>query len=247
MTWIKICGITNLEDALTAVEAGADALGFVFYDKSPRNIDPELAREIVQRIPEHVERVGVFVGTVGRQELSIFNQVRLTAFQLYPFSRVGTQNEGVTFGEGCFWQTPKTFLSFPMGFFAEDDSRLESLASDLVKSSEQGETLAMQHQRSLEEFGFHTIFLDSGNVDQPGGTGLAFDWRKAAALVNAVRDRINVVVAGGLNADNVAESIAILRPWGVDVSSGVEKSPGKKDPDKIRAFVSAVRGAEQVQ
>ena len=90
------------------------------------------------------------------------------------------------------------------------------------------------------------IFLDSGSAQQPGGTGVTFDWQKVSTLVNAVRDSINVVVAGGLSPENVAECINVLHPWGVDVSSGVESSPGKKDPKKIHAFVKAVRNADKV-
>ena len=247
MTWIKICGITNLEDAIAAVEAGADALGFVFYEKSPRKIDPAVAREIIERIPEHVERVGVFVGSAGREEVEILNEARLTAFQLHPFGKLETPGNSVVFGRGCFWRPPKIFLSFPMGFFAENESRLRSLTSDLMQSSRAVEAFANEQPDLRERFGFETIFLDSGTLEQPGGTGMAFDWQKAAALVNALRNQISVVVAGGLNPENVAECINVLHPWGVDVSSGVEESPGKKDPEKIRAFVSAVRSAEKVQ
>jgi len=219
----------------------------VFYEKSPRNIDPTVVREIVQRIPERLERVGVFVGMAGREELRIFNEARLTAFQLYPFSKIGTPAEAVVFGKDCFWHTPKTFLSFPMGFFAADESRLESLASDLVNSSQEPVTFAKKYADTPAEFGFNTIFLDSGNVEQPGGTGMVFDWQKAAPLVNALGEHLKVVVAGGLTPENVAECINILHPWGVDVSSGVEQSPGKKDPEKVRAFISAVRNVKKVQ
>ena len=89
------------------------------------------------------------------------------------------------------------------------------------------------------------IFLDSGTSEQPGGTGKAFDWQKAALLVEAMAKTANVVVAGGLNPFNVAEAIRILKPWGVDVASGVEATPGKKDPKKVRAFIAAVRGTER--
>jgi phosphoribosylanthranilate isomerase len=93
---------------------------------------------------------------------------------------------------------------------------------------------------------FQTIFLDSGTLQQPGGTGVAFDWQKAAPIVERLQRVVRVVIAGGLNPTNVTEAIHILRPWGVDVSSGVESTPGKKDPEKVRAFVSAVRKAEEL-
>jgi phosphoribosylanthranilate isomerase len=245
MTWIKICGITNKEDALTAVEAGADALGFVFYEKSPRYVDPEVAREIIELMPAHVERVGVFVNTAARKEVYIFNQARLTAFQAYPFSKLGAEDEKVAFGRGCFWQPPKTFVSYPMGFFLEDESRMRSLAADLVGSFEQIKEIPLR-RAMLEASSFETVFLDSGDMNHPGGTGKPFEWTRAVPLMDSIRGRFKAVVAGGLNPGNVAECIHVLRPWGVDVSSGVEASPGKKDPGKVRAFVEAVRSADQV-
>ena len=93
---------------------------------------------------------------------------------------------------------------------------------------------------------FGTIFLDSSTLQQPGGTGLAFDWQKAAPIVKRMKAVMRVVVAGGLNPTNVTDAIDILNPWGVDVSSGVEAKPGKKDPEKIKAFITAVRQAERL-
>jgi phosphoribosylanthranilate isomerase len=93
---------------------------------------------------------------------------------------------------------------------------------------------------------FDTVFLDAGSPQQPGGTGKAFEWRKAVPIAEGMRQGgLKLVVAGGLNPDNVAEAIEVLKPWGVDVSSGVEACPGKKDPDKVRAFVQAVRRTEK--
>ena len=93
---------------------------------------------------------------------------------------------------------------------------------------------------------FGTIFLDSGSLQQPGGTGVAFDWQRAAPIVERMKQVVRVVVAGGLNSTNVTDAIDILNPWGVDVSSGVEAEPGKKDPEKVRAFITAVRQAERL-
>ncbi|MGH9530459.1 MAG: phosphoribosylanthranilate isomerase, partial [Terriglobales bacterium] len=93
---------------------------------------------------------------------------------------------------------------------------------------------------------FGTIMLDSGTVQKPGGTGKTFDWQAAVPLVETIRKSVRVVVAGGLNPSNVADAIRILDPWGVDVVSGVEASPGRKDPQKVRAFINAVRRVEQV-
>ena len=247
MTWIKICGTTNLEDAMSAVEAGADALGFVFYEKSPRRIDPEAAREIIHALPERVERVGVFVDTPRRQEVDIFNLAHLTAFQRYPFSQTPSDDDRVAFGMSCFWRPPKSFICFPMGFLLEDESRIQGLAANFAHMAEQMRTFTLQHPDAplAHQSILDTVFLDSGTIPQPGGTGQVFDWEKAASLVEAARNHFNVVVAGGLDPDNVAEAINVLHPWGVDVCSGVEARPGKKDPEKIRAFVAAVRAAEK--
>jgi phosphoribosylanthranilate isomerase len=91
---------------------------------------------------------------------------------------------------------------------------------------------------------FGTVILDSGTTERPGGTGVTFDWKAAVPLVESTRNSVKIVVAGGLNSGNVAEAIRILNPWGVDVVSGVESSPGKKDPQEVRAFISAVRQAD---
>jgi phosphoribosylanthranilate isomerase len=222
MTWVKICGMTNLEDALTAVEAGADAVGFVFYEKSPRNISVEAARAIVEKLPESVEKVGVFVGQSAEQVSGISERAALSAVQVYPISG------------------------------AEPGS-----LSDFVQNVQRRMFVAIPSQRVTAEEGFgfffseeflrctSAVFLDSGNSQQPGGTGTAFDWKSAAQPVKAMSRNIPVVIAGGLTPQNVAQAIVILEPWGVDVASGVEARPGKKDPEKVRAFVKAVRAAER--
>ena len=222
MTWVKICGMTNLEDALTAVEAGADAVGFVFYEKSPRNISVEAAREIVEKLPVSVEKVGVFVGQSAEQVNAILERTALSAVQVYPNSGVGPGS-----------------------------------LSDFVQNVQRRMFVAMPGQRVTAEQGFgfflseeflrrtSAIFLDSGNSQQPGGTGTAFDWDSAAQPVKAMSRSIPVVIAGGLTPQNVGTVIGILKPWGVDVVSGVEASPGKKDPEKVRAFVKAVRDADR--
>ena len=244
MTWIKICGITNLEDALTAVDAGADALGFVFYEKSPRNIAPDVAREIVARLPGPVEKVGVFVHGCGPDPVDVASQVGLTAIQNGLGSLPGgaaTSPQGAV-GLAGLARAPKLYLSFPADWFFGDVERIKNLAESLV------------HFRwhATGRFGssvgwLDTFFLDSSNLQLPGGTGVAFDWEKAASVAEGMRERgFKLVVAGGLTPSNVPEAMHKLKPWGVDVSSGVEAQPGRKDPEKIRAFVVAVRGAEKV-
>lgn len=217
MTWIKICGTTNLEDARLAVEAGADALGFVFHERSPRRIDPEAAGRIAAKVAPGIEKVGVFVEEPLERILLTVAQAGLTAAQLH-----GDRYRGPGFLRQL--NIPgdlKVFLVVP----AEKIS-----SSDWLKS------------RGLN---VSAVFFDSGTPQQPGGTGRAFDWNSAAAAIEAVSKDANVVVAGGLTPANVADAIRILKPWGVDVASGVEARPGKKDPEKVRAFIQAVRKADE--
>ena len=248
MTWIKICGITNPEDAQAAVEAGADALGFVFYEKSPRNIAPEAAREIVRSLPSAIQKVGVFVDTPAQRRVEIYNDARLTAVQTYPFNRLDCDDEKLAFSLNSFWQSPKSYVCFPMKFFLEDRDRVRGLAQDFARMGEQQSGVGNHYPSAeLNSAVLDCIFLDSGGIENPGGTGKTFDWDMASPILAPMRDRFKIVVAGGLNASNVGRAISTLHPWGVDVSSGVESRPGKKDVTKIRAFIDAVREAERLQ
>lgn len=213
MTWVKICGIGNLEDARTAVEAGADALGFVFYPNSPRYVDPTAARSIVAGLPASIEKIGVFVDEAPQSLAGIAQQVGLTGVQLHlELSRIR--------------QEPR-LLAPPNGIKQYVALRVH----DLFRSE-----FRLPLGMPLDG-----IFLDSGTVLEPGGTGKAFDWEQSRSLVGRIKAMANVVVAGGLTPSNVRTAIGILEPWGVDVASGVEARPGKKDPEKVRAFLEAVR------
>jgi phosphoribosylanthranilate isomerase len=242
MTWIKICGITNLEDALTAVHAGADAVGFVFYEKSPRKIAPVAAREIVAKLPGRVEKVGVFANGVGFQPVDVAREVGLTGIQnSLGFLPSATQEPPMVVAFAGFPRPPKVFLSFPVAWFFESPERIKDLSASFSHLRRDVPPLA-----STTDGLFDTFFLDSGTPEQPGGTGKTFDWVKAAPIAEGMKqDGLKLVVAGGLTPANVAEAIRILKPWGVDVSSGVEARPGKKDPEKVRAFISAVRKADE--
>jgi phosphoribosylanthranilate isomerase len=242
MTWVKICGITNLEDAQTVVAAGADALGFVFYEKSPRNVNPDTVREIVRQMPAHIEKVGVFVGGSPKNLPELAHDLGLTASQLHLGSHLKSVSETTAHGLGCFPVGFKLYASLPAASFIESDSA-KSLIDSMVHVLESRKSLPDADR--LTNF-FQTIVLDSGSLQHPGGTGMVFDWRKAAPIVENMQQVMRVVVAGGLNLMNVTEAIHVLKPWGVDVSSGVESRPGKKDPEKVRAFVSAVRQAERL-
>lgn len=218
MTWVKICGITNLEDALMAVDAGADALGFVFYEKSPRYVDPETAREIVAKLPDQVEKVGVFVDASSEQMEDLANRTGLTGIQAHS-PRPSPKSEA----ESGF--NPKTakYLALRVSELMDEDGFAGFAWS-------QGADALIR-----------AILLDSGTDIQPGGTGKTFDWRKAEPTIRMVQQTFRVAVAGGLTPGNVVEAMRTLKPWGVDVASGVEVSPGKKDPGKVRAFIAAVR------
>ena len=242
MTWIKICGITNLEDAQTAVDAGADALGFVFYEKSPRNIDPEVAREIVAKLPGQVEKVGVFVVGSDIEWDDIFCRVGLTAVQhQFSIKRKAQQSSQKAVCIDSFPRKARFFVSLPVTPFLGDEQAIKSLAADFAHLRPE-----IPGQSPVSEGVFDTFFLDSGGSQQPGGTGQPFDWAKVVPIAEAMRNGgTKLVVAGGLTRFNVSEAIRTLHPWGVDVSSGVESRPGKKDPAKVRAFIAAVRETEK--
>ncbi len=237
MTWVKICGMTNLDDALVAVDAGADAVGFVFYEKSPRCVTVETARDIVAKLPESVEKVGVFVNAACSTWVDAMKIANLTAVQHYlPLEPdVESHQKGITSGERA--KTAKFFLSFPMRRFIEAGAPLDQLGADLRHFRDDA-----PGPRPAPDGVFDTFFFDSGSPNGPGGSGKTFDWAKAAHMADAMkRDGLKLVVAGGLTTKNVGEAMEILRPWGVDVVSGVEASQGKKDAEKVRAFVRVVR------
>ncbi|PYX95207.1 MAG: N-(5'-phosphoribosyl)anthranilate isomerase [Acidobacteria bacterium] len=218
MTWIKICGTTNLDDAQLAVEAGADALGFVFYDKSPRNIDPEKAREIVTELPAYVEKVGVFVDDSFKHIRDVVEQVKLTAVQFY--TRTWEHVEDLVSANGNAI-SPKLIMALP----ADELSQADVLIQTRI---------------------LHAIMLDSGSSERPGGTGKTFDWKRAHGVIQGLSLTVPVIVAGGLTPLNVGEAVKFFQPYGVDVASGVEAKPGKKDSRKVQAFVRAVREADKL-
>jgi phosphoribosylanthranilate isomerase len=223
MTWVKICGITNLQDALTTVEAGADALGFVFYEKSPRHVTQEAAHDIVRQLPPKIEKIGVFVDESFALMEEIAQETGLTGIQSHLNLARLQQAE----------HSP----------LASKTAKYVAIrGSDLF--DEEGRFGGFGWREGANKL-IRAIFLDSGTEIRPGGTGKTFDWNKAVEAVRIVQRGFNVVVAGGLTPTNVPEAMRILKPWGVDVSTGVEASPGKKDPNKVRAFIAAVRKADQ--
>ena len=223
MTWVKICGITNLEDAVTAIDAGADALGFVFHDKSPRKVDTATAWAIVRELPAKIEKVGVFVDQSADQIRNIVQKAGLTGVQLHgaPATASVLTNPGE--GEESVGSA-KLIIVVPIEQFVNRGIGI-SLSNDLEQK-------------------LFALMFDSSSGTKPGGTGQTFDWEEHREIIQLVSSRTPVIIAGGLNSTNVAEALERFRPFGVDVSSGVEAHPGKKDSVKIRAFVKAVRRAD---
>jgi phosphoribosylanthranilate isomerase len=224
MTWVKICGMTNLEDALIAVDAGADAVGFVFYEKSPRCVSVEAAREIVERLPESVEKVGVFIDFDCSAIHSTVSAAGMTAVQLHGIHSL----ESV-------WQDPRPAIEC-VGVAKLIPMIPSSVLQDERDDKDSG---IMIRQRSGEKV--FAILIDKQVNGLNGGTGATFDWESSRGMIQALSISFPVIVAGGLTPSNVGGAMKILQPFGVDVVSGVEARPGKKDPRKVSAFVRAVR------
>ena len=218
MTWVKICGTTNLEDALVSVEAGADAVGFVFYEKSPRTVSVETACAITAELPSHVEKVGVFVDADCGEMIDCARNVGLTALQLH--------------GERSLTSV------------LQDSGRAVEAAGiskliPVIAADKLGDGgIFLSEQLRTRSF---AVLIDTQTNGLGGGTGVPFDWKEAQAMVEAMSTVLPVIVAGGLTSLNVSVAMKTFQPFGVDVVSGVEVKPGKKDPEKVRAFVKAVR------
>lgn len=205
-TRIKICGITNAADALTAIDCGADALGFNFFPGSPRYIDISSAGDWIAWLPRHVLKIAVLVNptieaAIETAQLSFINALQLHGDESPEFCRT-LLGRGITFAKA-------------IGIRSE-----ESL-------------------RDLPSFSTPTILLDSRG-ETFGGSGQMFPWDLARQVVED-RPDLQIILAGGLTPENITDAIRRVRPFGIDVTSGVESSPGRKDPTRIRAFIEAAR------
>jgi phosphoribosylanthranilate isomerase len=260
MTWIKICGITNLDDALTAADAGANAVGFVFYDQSPRRVTPETAHSIASKLPRTLEKVGVFVNPTVQQVRDTVKLAGLTAVQLhgsedkqFSLALFHTLSNGATLRPTIFRSCPAQIFDKP----ADESVGWDPVAVGLVEPDEaytgkrvQKIHVAKNGDLFLETHGFRPgvisgVLLDSSTATSPGGTGRTFDWERVQPWAGIINSISKLVVAGGLHPGNVQNAIHILHPWGVDVSTGVERQPGIKDPHKVRAFIQAVRAMDE--
>ncbi|HET6975456.1 MAG TPA: phosphoribosylanthranilate isomerase [Pyrinomonadaceae bacterium] len=207
MTLIKICGITNLDDAVAAIAMGVDVLGFNFYKPSPRYLTPQSAREIISQLPNNVLKVGVFVNEESPEVVqNIANESGVTAVQLH----------GDESPDYCRELAPQYTIK----------------------------ALAVSHNFDInmaQHYPVDAIMLDTKHNKLRGGTGQVFDW-SIAQQVN--RNVPTLYLAGGLSPENVAVAIETVRPYAVDACSSLEISPGKKNHDRMRAFVAAVRSVK---
>lgn len=208
-TRVKICGITNADDAQAAIEAGADALGWNFSPRSKRFIAPRDAIALIDGLEQSIAHVAVVVDPTFEEAVALASCGRFAALQLH--------------GD----ETPK--------FCQQLMNRQIRFAKALAVRAE-------TFRQPINAFGTETIILDSAAAGSFGGTGEIFPWQRAVDVI-ASYPEIRVSLAGGLTPENVAEAVRVVRPFGVDVTTGVESSPGRKDQARLRDFIAAVRSA----
>ncbi len=208
MVRVKICGITNSADALAAIDAGANLLGFNFYEKSPRHITEAEAAKIRARLPKKIKAVGIFVNASPAEVTALRKSLKLDAVQLH-----GDETPDSVAQIARLIPVIKAFRVEPEFPLATLDEYPEAFA----------------------------FLFDAAHTGQYGGTGRTTDWDVARRA--ALNRRI--ILAGGLKVENVAAAVRIVRPYGIDVASGVESEPGKKDPGLLREFIQEVRRAER--
>ncbi len=208
MVRVKICGITNSADALAAIDAGANLLGFNFYEKSPRHVTEAEATRIRARLPKKIEAVGIFVNASPADVTALRKSLKLDAVQLH-----GDETPESVAQIARLMRVIKAFRVEPEFPLATLDEYPEAFA----------------------------FLFDAALAGQYGGTGRTTDWDVARRAALSRR----IILAGGLKVENVAAAVRIVRPYGIDVASGVESEPGKKDPGLLREFIQEVRRAER--
>jgi phosphoribosylanthranilate isomerase len=215
--WIKICANTSLADAMIAAGAGADAVGFVFAP-SPRRVTAEQVAAIVPELPAEIEKIGVFVGASVDEIVATVEAAGLTGVQLHSeMTADATARLRARFGPG---------LRILRVVHFEDGAPERAAAA-------------------AQDASCDAILVDSRTATAVGGTGKSYDWTEARHILFGAMKELKLVAAGGLNPENVAEAIATMRPWGVDVVSGVEAAPGRKDRAKVRAFIANARAGRR--
>ena len=219
--WIKICANTSLDDARLAAELGADAVGFVFAS-SKRQVTAAQVATIMPHLPQAVERVGVFNAQDANEIADIVEQAGLTSIQLHGGSNPALAEELQRRFEGrisliqtIHWQV------------------------DVVGST--ATTVGRQLVQLNADGVIDRVLIDSKVGQATGGTGITFNWDEARSVFTQSAGRLKLIVAGGLNPENIGEAIHRLNPWGVDVASGVEATPGRKDAEKLASFIRSAR------
>jgi phosphoribosylanthranilate isomerase len=224
--WIKICANTNLDDALMATELGADAVGFVFAP-SRRRVTAKDVAQITPHLPANIERVGVFDSRCADEIAVAVREAGLSAVQLHGG------------GEHVLVRRLKEMF--------EGKVRIIQTVHWAVNDGDESAKAVNQRLQEIEAGGVvERVLIDSKVGQATGGTGVKFDWVAARSMLSdgdGTR-RLKIIVAGGLRPENVAEAIRELNPWGLDVASGVEKGPGRKDPAKLADFIKNARAAK---
>ena len=232
--YVKICGTTNLPDAELAVELGANALGFIFAP-SKRHVTIQQAAEITSQLPSHIDRVGVFTEANASAIVRAVRTAHLSAVQLHMEydPDVIDQLTSALEGEARLWQV--------LGFEVQPANTAFELG------------FAHRARIAFRDARLSAVLVDTTQSGASGGLGKSFPWRRAAPLLQRAQataseragkedhEYPNLILAGGLQAENVGGAVAILEPWGVDVVSGVEESPGRKSSERLRAFMQSVR------
>ena len=215
MIWIKICATTNLDDAWASLDAGANALGFILTEGS-RRITVETAAQIIASLPTSTEKIGVVVNETPQALATLASEIGLTGVQLH--------------GDEPAGQLPEFRRALGLRKIIKTLQARELLdAPDRLDEY-------LRNSKSIDG-----ILLDSGSPAARGGTGQTFDWHNALPIVERIKQHVPVVIAGGLSPANVADAIRLFDPCGVDVVSGVELTPGKKDHAKVLAFIATAR------
>ena len=240
--FVKICGTTSLADAEMALAEGADALGFIFAP-SKRRVSVEQVREITSQLPRGVRLVGVFTEPGAEAIAHTVREAGLTAVQLHMAQDAALlEHLHAEFGTALeLWQVVP-FEIAPADPASPDNDNVEGDAAE--------HAFRRAFLQALSEEHISVVLVDAAKAGASGGLGVSFPWKRAAAFIedtmlqavqSGKRDLPKVIVAGGLRPENVAEAVRALRPWGVDCVSGVEAEPGRKDRNRLTAFLAAAR------
>lgn len=225
--WVKICGNTNLEDAKLAADLGADAVGFVFAP-SVRQVTPAQVAQITLHLPESIERVGVFPAWPADQIAAAVREASLTTVQLHGGADLKLMETLQNSFQGSLRIIPVVHWTIHFAPSIDHGEAGTEVREQLHRLEQQARTA-------------NRVLIDSRIGGITGGTGTPFDWKAAQSVFRSGNAEMKLILAGGLNPQNVTEAIDCLQPWGVDVSSGVEARAGRKDPEKVALFLQRAR------